>query len=68
MKEIKCLRIRSGLSRRDFCEVFGVPYRTLQAWELGKRKCPEYVLRMMEALLELSERTGGLEAFKNEVK
>lgn len=65
MEEIKNLRIRAGLTRNEFCDVFGVPYRTLQAWELGVRRCPVYVLRMMEALLDLSERTGGLEAFKS---
>lgn len=64
MDEIKYLRDRYGLTREQFCDVFCIPYRTLQSWELGARRCPLYVFRMMEMLLELSERSGGLEAFK----
>lgn len=65
MGDVKLLRERFGLSREQFCDVFCIPYRTLQSWELGIRRCPLYVFRMMEMLLELSERSGGLEAFKN---
>lgn len=64
MGDVKRLRERFGLSREQFCDVFCIPYRTLQSWELGARRCPLYVFRMMEMLLELSERSGGLEAFK----
>ena len=65
MNDVKDLRERFGLTREQFCEGFEIPYRTLQSWELGARRCPLYVFRMMEMLLELSERSGGLEAFKN---
>lgn len=65
MGDVKQLRERFGLSREQFCDVFCIPYRTLQSWELGLRRCPLYVFRMMEMLLELSDRWGGLEAFKN---
>lgn len=64
MGEVKQLRERFGLTREQFCDAFCIPYRTLQSWELGARRCPLYVFRMMEMLLELSERSGGLEAFK----
>ena len=62
--DVKQLRERFGLTREQFCDAFCIPYRTLQSWELGLRRCPLYVFRMMEMLLELSERSGGLEAFK----
>lgn len=65
MGDVKRLRERFGLTREQFCDVFCIPYRTLQSWELGARRCPLYVFRMMEMLLFLSERSGGLEAFKN---
>lgn len=65
MGDVKKLRERFGLTRDQFCDVFCIPYRTLQSWELGARRCPLYVFRMMEMLLFLSERSGGLEAFKN---
>jgi DNA-binding transcriptional regulator YiaG len=67
MGDVKHLRERFGLTREQFCDAFCIPYRTLQSWELGLRCCPLYVFRMMEMLLELSERTGGLEAFKKGV-
>ena len=35
------------MNRREFAEYFGIPYRTMQDWELGNRKMPEYLLRLM---------------------
>lgn len=61
---IKELREKYGLTRTQFCAAFSIPYRTVQAWELGLRSCPVYVVHMIEMLLYLSERTGGLEAFR----
>ena len=34
-------------SRTDFSVWLGVPYRTMQEWELGRRALPEYVLRLI---------------------
>lgn len=65
MDDVKQLREKYGLTRQQFCDVFCIPYSTLRSWELGLRSCPHYVFRMMEMLLYLSERLGGLEAFKN---
>lgn len=42
------LRTRAGMSRKQFIEYFGIPYRTIQDWELGNRKCPEYLIDLME--------------------
>ena len=42
------LRKETGMKRSDFARYFGIPYRTLQDWELGNRKIPEYLLRLME--------------------
>ena len=41
------LRTSIGMTRREFCEYFEIPYRTLQDWELGNRKMPDYLLRLM---------------------
>ncbi len=43
----RMIREKSGMSRTDFCEWLGVPYRTMQEWELGRRAMPEYVLRLI---------------------
>ena len=37
----------TGMSRKEFAEYFGIPYRTLQDWELGNRSMPEYLFRLM---------------------
>lgn len=42
------VRSRSGMSRKEFAEYFDIPYRTMQDWELGNRKMPEYLFRLMQ--------------------
>lgn len=49
---LKELREASGMSRPRFAEYFGIPYRTIQDWELGNRKCPVYILNLMEYKLK----------------
>ena len=51
-KSIQALREQYGLSRKQFTEMFNIPYRTLQSWELGERNCPEYVLELIKYRLE----------------
>jgi hypothetical protein len=45
---IKFLRTASGMSRPQFAEYFKIPYRTLQAWEIGDREAPEYLVDLIE--------------------
>ena len=42
------LRKKTGMNRREFCQYFNIPYRTVQDWELGSRKMPGYLLELME--------------------
>ena len=44
---VKELRLEMNMNRTEFCEYSGIPYRTVQDWEAGKRKLPDYVLRLM---------------------
>ena len=48
-KSERIIKIResTGMSRSKFCEYFGIPYRTLQDWELGNREMPDYLLRLI---------------------
>ena len=46
--KIKELRESVGMNRKDFCNYFQIPYRTVTEWELGNRHAPEYVLRLLE--------------------
>ncbi|MDD3337394.1 MAG: transcriptional regulator [Lachnospiraceae bacterium] len=45
--EVRKLRESTGMNRKEFCAYLGIPYRTMTEWELGNRKLPDYVLRMM---------------------
>ena len=63
------LRDRTGMTRREFCEYFEIPYRTLQDWELGNRKMPEYLFRLMEYKIKMEELTKRKDSSsKDEVK
>lgn len=46
------LRTTTGMTRKEFCKYFEIPYRTLQDWELGNRKMPDYLLRLMAYKIE----------------
>jgi DNA-binding transcriptional regulator YiaG len=48
----KELRERSGMNMTDFGKFFDIPFRTIQNWELGTRKCPTYLLDLMRYKLE----------------
>lgn len=49
---IQSMRTASGMTRNQFAEYFGLPYRTLQAWELGDREAPQYVTDLIEYKLK----------------
>lgn len=46
-EELIKLKAESGLSWKKFSESYGIPYRTVQDWYMGKRNMPEYLLRLM---------------------
>lgn len=46
--KIKELRELTGMNRKEFCDYFAIPYRTVTEWELDNRHALEYVLRLLE--------------------
>ena len=46
-KIIRELRDSTGLSRKEFSVHTGIPIRTLEDWEAGRRKPPEYIPRLI---------------------
>ncbi len=46
-EELIELRKSTGMNKKQFSEYFGIPYRTYQEWELGNRRTPEYLMRLM---------------------
>lgn len=49
------LRKSTGMSRKEFCSYFDIPYRTLQEWEIGGRTMPEYLFRLMEYKVQMEK-------------
>jgi DNA-binding transcriptional regulator YiaG len=52
--KMKELRESTGLNRKEFCEKFEIPYRTMTEWELGHRNAPPYVLRLLSYYVRCS--------------
>ena len=48
----KELREASGMNKTQFAAYFGIPYRTVQDWELENRKCNDYIIALMEYKLK----------------
>lgn len=44
---ITIAREAAGLSMAEMSRVMEIPYRTIQEWEAGRRKCPPYVERLV---------------------
>lgn len=51
--EIKKLREATGMNRKEFCERFNIPYRTVTEWERGTRNAPDYVLRLLAYYIKM---------------
>ena len=47
IETMKKLREEAGLNRREFSDYMGIPLRTLEEWEAGRRRMPNYVLRLI---------------------
>ena len=54
-QRIKDLRESTGMNRKEFCEYFQIPYRTVTDWELGNRHAPDYVLRLLEYYIRMEK-------------
>lgn len=50
---IQELREKTGLSQSKFAEYFGLPLRTVQEWEQGRRKPPDYIPKLLERIWNL---------------
>ena len=50
--ESRKLRESIGMNRKEFCEYFEIPYMTETDWELGNRRVPQYLLRLVHIRLK----------------
>ena len=53
--KIKELRIQTGLNRKEFSEYIGIPLRTVEDWEAGRRTPPAYIPRLISYQLKYEE-------------
>lgn len=44
---IKDARKKAGLTQKAINDLIGIPIRTLQDWESGRRKCPEWCEKLI---------------------
>ena len=58
MKTISEIRAKSGLSRAAFSQKYAIPIRTLEDWEAGKRKCPDYLVMLLDKAVQTDNYTG----------
>ena len=49
------IREQTGLSRKDFSIHIGIPLRTIEDWEAGRRRPPEYIPRLIEYQIKYEE-------------
>ncbi|MDE7176218.1 MAG: helix-turn-helix domain-containing protein [Lachnospiraceae bacterium] len=47
-KRIMELREEAGETRKEFSDHTGIPIRTIEDWEAGRRTPPEYIPRLIE--------------------
>lgn len=50
--DVKTLREKTGMTRREFCNYFEIPYRTVEDWEAKKSICSTYLFKLMEDKLK----------------
>lgn len=47
ISKLKNMREELGMNRTEFSNYVGIPLRTLEEWEAGRRLMPDYVLRLI---------------------
>ncbi len=50
------LRNRTGLSQAKFAKKFFIPLSTYEHWEIGMRKPPVYVVKLIEIVLDYEDK------------
>ena len=53
--EIRKIRESTGMNRKEFCEYFDIPYRTVTEWENDGRHAPDYVVRLLEYYVRMEK-------------
>ena len=54
------IREQTGMNRKEFADWLGIPYRTMQDWELATSQVPEYVLRLIAFKVMIEKERGNI--------
>ena len=54
-EELIKLKEKTGMNWKKLSEYYGIPYRTVQDWYMGKRQMPDYLLRLMVYKAEMEK-------------
>lgn len=54
-EELIQLKENIGMSWKKLSDYYGIPYRTVQDWYMGKRRMPDYLLRLMIYKFEMEK-------------
>ena len=63
---IKELRLRTGLTQKEFAEAFGIPVSTLRKWEQGEATPPDYVAALIAERLPFTKQ--GLQKYQGKTR
>lgn len=56
--EFRKIREQANMNRKEFAEWLGIPYRTMQDWELGKSQVPDYIVRLVAYKVQMEKEKG----------
>jgi len=56
MNRSESIRKRTKMSRTAFCKKYNIPLRTVEAWDAGDREAPDYVMDLLEKVVEADEK------------
>ena len=54
------IRQQTNMNRKEFAEWLGIPYRTMQDWELGNSQVPDYILRLVAYKVKNEKEKGNI--------
>lgn len=54
----RAVREQTKMNRKEFADWLGIPYRTMQDWELAKSQVPDYVLRLVAYKVQAEKEKG----------
>ncbi len=55
INRLKEIRKDLGMNRTEFSRYIGIPLRTLEEWEAGRRQMPDYVLRLLSYYIRMEQ-------------